>query len=122
MSSAGRAQQLRSGRRGRGHALSPGIPELAYPERLENTRFAPLDFASVGALTFEDYDRDVFPCLGYAYEAARRGGTWPAALNAANEVAVERFLAGEIRFVEIADLIDGISSPGASATRIASSR
>lgn len=81
---------------------------LAYPERLENRRFHPLDLASVGRLDFEDYDREAFPCLGYAYEAARRGGTYPAAMNAANEIAVQRFLAGDLRFTEIAETIDRV--------------
>lgn len=81
---------------------------LAYPERLVNDRFEPLNLTEVGALQFEDFDRSVFPCLGYAYEAARRGGTYPTALNAANEVAVERFLDGALRFVEIPDLIDAV--------------
>ncbi len=97
---------------------------LAYPERLENSRFDALDFTRVASLTFEDYDREVFPCLGYAYEAARRGGTWPAALNAANEIAVERFLAGEIQFSGIPELIDavlqahdGVAHPGLDEIR-----
>lgn len=53
-------------------------------------------------LTFERPDPSRYPCLGLAYDALRAGGTMPAVLNAANEVAVERFLAGEIRFSEIA--------------------
>jgi len=53
-------------------------------------------------LTFEPPDPGRYPCLGLAYEALRTGGTMPAVLNAANEVAVERFLAGGIRFTEIA--------------------
>lgn len=53
-------------------------------------------------LTFEQPDSARYPCLGLAYEALRAGGTMPAVLNASNEVAVERFLAGGIRFTEIA--------------------
>ena len=66
---------------------------LLYPRRGE----APvqrLSLSEVGRLTFEPPDRDRFPALDLAYEALRRGGTAPAVLNAANEVAVELFLAG----------------------------
>ncbi len=79
---------------------------LAYPERLPNTRFKPLDLATIGSLTFEAPDGDVFPCLGFAREAVRLGGTYPAVLNAANEVAVARFLEGEIGFLGIPELIE----------------
>src|SRR3989441_4559587 len=53
-------------------------------------------------LTFEQPDLARYPCLGYAYEALAAGGTMPAGLNASNEVAVEQFLAGKIRFLDIA--------------------
>lgn len=66
---------------------------------------APLDLGAIGSLTFEKPDCDAFPCLGYAYEAGRRGGTCPAALNAANEVLVEAFLEERIRFLQIPDLL-----------------
>jgi 1-deoxy-D-xylulose-5-phosphate reductoisomerase len=79
---------------------------LGYPERLHNSRFESLDLMSVGRLDFENYDEHAFRCPGFAYEAARRGGTYPAVLNAANEVAVELLLDGNIRFGEVADLID----------------
>jgi 1-deoxy-D-xylulose-5-phosphate reductoisomerase len=79
---------------------------LAWPERLENRRFEPLDLATLGTLTFEAPDMDAFPCLRLAYAAIRAGATYPTAMNAVNEVAVGRFLAGEIRFVDIADLIE----------------
>jgi len=78
---------------------------LAYPRRLVNRRFEPLDLAALGQVTFARPDLEAFPCLGYAYDAVRAGGTCPAVLNAANEVAVRRFLAGEIRFTDIAELI-----------------
>ena len=81
---------------------------LAYPERIENARFEPLDLAAIGSLDFERYDGDAFPCLRYAYEAARQGSTYPTVLNAANEVAVDRFLKGEIRFLEIGDIVDAV--------------
>ena len=67
---------------------------------------APLDLAAVGGLSFEAVDLDAFPCLRLAEAAAREGGTAPCVLNAANEVAVHAFLAGRLRFVEIADVIE----------------
>lgn len=91
---------------GRTDMYFPIANALAWPERLENTRFAPLDLTELGSMTFEKPDRAAFPCLGLAQEAVARGRTWPAVLNAANEIAVERFLAGEIRFTEIHDVID----------------
>jgi 1-deoxy-D-xylulose-5-phosphate reductoisomerase len=77
---------------------------LSYPERLESVSPA-LDFSSVGALTFEDPDRDRFPCLGLAYDALRAGGAQPAVLSAANEVAVKYFLEEKIGFMDIPRLI-----------------
>ncbi|HEX6124729.1 MAG TPA: hypothetical protein VFZ23_05085, partial [Pyrinomonadaceae bacterium] len=74
---------------------------LTYPERRENC-LAPLDFSTLNELTFETPDSDRFPCLGLAYDALRRGGTVPAALNAANEVAVAAFLDGKIKIPDIA--------------------
>jgi 1-deoxy-D-xylulose-5-phosphate reductoisomerase len=77
---------------------------LAHPRRL----FAPverLNLAEVGQLTFSSVDAAKYPCLGLAYEAGRRGGTCPTVLNAANEVAVARFLAHDLRFQQIAELI-----------------
>jgi 1-deoxy-D-xylulose-5-phosphate reductoisomerase len=80
---------------------------LTHPERLPNS-FKPLDFASVGELTFQAPDTGRFPCLRYAYEAAKTGGTAPAALNAANEVAVARFLQNEIAYLDIPATIAGV--------------
>jgi 1-deoxy-D-xylulose-5-phosphate reductoisomerase len=74
---------------------------LTYPDRRENC-LAPLDFAQLSELQFESPDTERFPCLDLAYEALRRGGTTPAALNAANEVAVAAFLDGKIRIPDIA--------------------
>jgi 1-deoxy-D-xylulose-5-phosphate reductoisomerase len=67
---------------------------------------APLDLAQVGELTFEPVDLEAFPCLRLAEQAARRGGTAPCILNAANEVAVHAFLDGRLRFLEISDVIE----------------
>jgi 1-deoxy-D-xylulose-5-phosphate reductoisomerase len=74
---------------------------LTYPERRENC-LEPLDFSRLRELTFEEPDTGRFPCLDLAYEALRRGGTTPAALNAANEIAVAAFLDGRIGIPDIA--------------------
>ncbi len=66
----------------------------------------PLDLAAVGELTFEPVDVEAFPCLRLAREAASAGGTAPCVLNAANEIAVHAFLAGRLRFLDIADVIE----------------
>jgi 1-deoxy-D-xylulose-5-phosphate reductoisomerase len=77
---------------------------LAYPERMESGA-QPLDLCLVKNLSFERPDLGRFPCLGLAYKALRSGGTAPAVLNAANEVAVESFLAGRLPFTDIAAVI-----------------
>jgi 1-deoxy-D-xylulose-5-phosphate reductoisomerase len=77
---------------------------LFYPQRVLN-KFESLDFGKLSQLTFFPPDVESFPCLGYAYEAAKAGGTYPTVLNAANEMAVARFLAGEISFLRIAEII-----------------
>ena len=74
---------------------------LTYPDRRENC-LPPLDLGQLSQLTFEEPDTDRFPCLDLAYEALRRGGTTPAALNAANEIAVAAFLDGKVQFGDIA--------------------
>lgn len=78
---------------------------LTYPERLPNTLPA-ADFTRIARLDFEPPDHDRFPALRLAREAGNRGGTAPAVFNAANEVAVERFVKGEIRFPEIWGIVD----------------
>jgi 1-deoxy-D-xylulose-5-phosphate reductoisomerase len=77
---------------------------LTYPERRQN-RVPRLALEQLAGLTFEAVDREKFPCLDLAYEAARTGGSAPAVLNAANEVAVTRFLNGRLGFDEIPTLI-----------------
>jgi 1-deoxy-D-xylulose-5-phosphate reductoisomerase len=67
---------------------------------------APLDLVQVGTLTFEPVDLDVFPCLRLAREAAQAGGTAPCVLNAANEIAVHAFLAGQLPFLGVAEVIE----------------
>ena len=77
---------------------------LAWPERIDSGARS-LDLAAIKSLSFEQPDLNRFPCLGLAYEALRSGGTAPAVLNAANEVAVEAFLARRLPFTGIADVI-----------------
>ncbi|MBM4286456.1 MAG: 1-deoxy-D-xylulose-5-phosphate reductoisomerase [Deltaproteobacteria bacterium] len=78
---------------------------LSYPRRLPLTD-ASLDLGQVASLSFERPDLDRFPCLRLGYEAARRGGTLPAVLNAANEVAVAAFLEGRLPFYGIPRLVE----------------
>ncbi len=73
---------------------------LSYPQRWEGP-LPPVDFAQIGSLTFEEPDLETFRCLGYALEAGRTGGTMPAVMNAANEIAVAAFLEGSCSFTEI---------------------
>lgn len=77
---------------------------LAWPERLPDGA-EPLDWASLGTLAFEPVDHDAFPALGLAFEAARRGSTYPAVLNAANEEAVDAFLAERIGYPDIVGVV-----------------
>jgi len=78
---------------------------LSYPERLDN-HLPELDFAACREFHFEKPDRRRFPCLDYGYEASRAGGSLPAVLNAANEVAVEAFLTRKIGFMDIPRVIE----------------
>jgi 1-deoxy-D-xylulose-5-phosphate reductoisomerase len=82
---------------------------LAWPERIESGA-APLDFTTLGGLEFERLDALRFPCVALAREAIRHGGTAPAALNAANEIAVEAFLGGRLPFTGIAQVIENVLS------------
>ncbi len=77
---------------------------LGAPERLDHA-FGEIDFAAGLTLTFEAPDRAAFPALDLAYDASRRGGAAPAWLNAANEVAVEAFLAGRLAWVDIVRVV-----------------
>ena len=78
---------------------------LGFPERIESGA-APLDLAALGQLSFERPDPQRFPCLGLAYAALREGGTAPAVLNAANEVAVSAFLEGKLPYTAIPQVIE----------------
>jgi 1-deoxy-D-xylulose-5-phosphate reductoisomerase len=84
---------------------TPIAHALAWPERLESG-VAALDLVGIGRLEFQDPDPVRFPCLDLAYQAARAGQSAPAVLNAANEVAVDAFLARRIAFLGIARLVD----------------
>jgi len=77
---------------------------LSYPERLENVMQG-LDLDRIESLIFKKPDNKCFPCLSYAYTAMGSRGTMPSVLNAANEVAVDAFLKGMIRFIEIPRII-----------------
>ncbi|HVC30561.1 MAG TPA: 1-deoxy-D-xylulose-5-phosphate reductoisomerase [Steroidobacteraceae bacterium] len=81
---------------------------LSYPERLPLHSAPPLNLAQIGSLTFEAIDSERFPCLSLAMEAGRRGGAYPAVLVAADEVAVEHFLAGRMGFMEIPALLTAV--------------
>jgi len=83
---------------------TPIAHALAWPERIDSGVSA-LDLLRIGLLEFQAPDDARFPCLRLAREAAEAGGTAPAMLNAANEVAVEAFLGRRIRFTEIASII-----------------
>lgn len=78
---------------------------LAWPQRMESGAER-LDLTAVARLDFEAPDPQRFPCLVYAYQAARCGGTAPAIMNAANEIAVQAFLDGRLRFTDIPRVID----------------
>lgn len=80
---------------------------LAWPERIENG-VAALDFAEIGQLTFAKPCHQRFPCLRLAIETMHAGGTYPAALNAANEVAVDGFLSGHIGFPQISQVVQEV--------------
>lgn len=86
---------------------TPIAHALAWPERM-SSGVAPLDFTRLGDLSFMAPDTERFPCLRLAREAIAAGGTWPCVLNAANEVAVAAFLAGELTFQGIALVIEAV--------------
>ena len=92
-----------------------GIPDmklpiqyaLTYPERLV-ANFGSLDLLKYNKLTFEQPNIELFPCLDLAYQAGKADGVMPCVFNAANEIAVESFLAGQLSFVQIPKLIEAI--------------
>jgi 1-deoxy-D-xylulose-5-phosphate reductoisomerase len=78
---------------------------LGFPDRLP-TGIQGLDLARLGRLTFEDLNNEAFPSVGLAYSAGEKGSTFPAVLNAANEVAVMAFLEGKIRLTAIPEIVE----------------
>lgn len=81
---------------------------LSYPDRLKSNEPS-LDFFGQGAsLTFEKPDLSVFRCIGLAYDALREGGSYPVVLNGANEVLVDLFLKGKIRFIDIQNTLEKV--------------
>ena len=78
---------------------------LTYPKRFES-QFEKLDLAKINTLTFEKPDMETFKCLSLAYSAIKIGGSMPAVLNAANEIAVARFLKEEINWLDIPAIIE----------------
>lgn len=78
---------------------------LTYPKRVKSP-FSRVDFMQRSNLTFDQPDMETFQCLSLAYRALKTGGTLPAVLNGANEVAVARFLKGDIGFLQISELIE----------------
>ncbi|UCE01711.1 MAG: 1-deoxy-D-xylulose-5-phosphate reductoisomerase [Candidatus Latescibacterota bacterium] len=92
-----------------------GLPDMRLPiwyalhaPARPEASFATLDLAAVGRLHFESLDHERFPCVALAIGAGRRGGVYPAILNAANEVAVAAFLDERLRYLDIPDLIDTV--------------
>jgi 1-deoxy-D-xylulose-5-phosphate reductoisomerase len=79
---------------------------LTYPKRLELPLAKRLNLWETGALHFNQIDFVRYKCLAFAYEAGKAGGTLPTVLNAANEVAVDAFLSGRVKFLQIEDLIE----------------
>jgi 1-deoxy-D-xylulose-5-phosphate reductoisomerase len=79
---------------------------LSYPERLANYRLPRVNLGRLNALTFETMNYSMFPCLQLALDAGKKGGTYPAVLCAADEIAVELFLKQRIEFPQIAEIID----------------
>jgi len=86
---------------------TPIAHALDYPERIESGAQR-LDFFALGTLSFEKPDLARFPCVALAYQALRAGGSAPIVLNAANEIAVDRFLRGDLPFNRIARLIENV--------------
>lgn len=94
------------------HAAMPDMKlpiqiALVWPERLPSLG-GRIDWSNISSLEFEAPDADVFPTIAMAYEAGRKGDTYPAAMNAANEVAVHAFLERRIGFLDITDVVSRV--------------
>jgi 1-deoxy-D-xylulose-5-phosphate reductoisomerase len=90
---------------------------LTFPERLPSPALPAFDWGHFVGLAFEQPDMDRFPCLRLAIEAGKMGGTFPAALCAADEAAVNLFLAGRIRFLDITVLVERVLEQHRSVAR-----
>ncbi|WP_149095836.1 1-deoxy-D-xylulose-5-phosphate reductoisomerase [Paenibacillus terrae] len=90
---------------------------LTYPERMKSPA-KPLSLAEVGRLHFKEMDFNRFPCLRLAFECGKMGGTAPTAFNAANEIAVDRFLRGEIPFLYIEAVIERVLERHVNVTNL----
>ncbi len=103
-----------------------GIPDMAipisyilgYPDRLPLGHLPALDLPRAGTLAFATPDLGKFRCLGLAYAALRAGGTVPAVLNAANEVAVAAFLGGAIAFLDIPTILERVLEAHAASAAV----
>lgn len=92
---------------------TPIAHALGFPERIASG-VMPLDLCKIASLHFEEPDFSRFPCLRLAFQALKSGGAAPTVLNAANEIAVQRFLEGKIRFTDIPRMIDAAMAELAS--------
>jgi 1-deoxy-D-xylulose-5-phosphate reductoisomerase len=87
---------------------------LTYPQRYHNPAHPRADWPALGALHFEAVDTSRFRCLSLAFEAGRKGGTYPTVMAAADEIAVPAFLAGQLRFGDIPGIIEDVLEKHAS--------
>ena len=83
---------------------------LFYPQRFPNEMIPKLDTSISHSLTFDPLEPERYPCFGLALDAARRGGTFPAVLSAADEIAVNAFLEGKIPFTGIYSVVEQVLS------------
>jgi 1-deoxy-D-xylulose-5-phosphate reductoisomerase len=90
---------------GRPDMRTPIAHALSWPERIDSG-VQPLEFTALNGLTFDVPNSDLFPCLALAIEAQRLGGTAPTILNAANEIAVEAFLAETVSFLQLVEIVE----------------
>ena len=88
----------------------PIMYALSHPQRLFNPQLPRLDWDNVDKLTFAVPDKKRFPCLELAINAGKLGGTYPAVLCGADEIAVDAFLAGKIKFTDIYKLVEKVLS------------
>jgi 1-deoxy-D-xylulose-5-phosphate reductoisomerase len=96
----------------------PILYALSYPERVADEKLRTYDPVAASPLTFEDIDHEAFPMFGLGVEAGRRGGCAPAVYNAGNEIAVQAFLEGRVRFPEMAEVVnEAMEEVGADVVR-----